>query len=74
MNIITVRLVIHVYLNLLDEIYLISVFPPLMILNHHRLFSNIYVTISENFLHREKPRDPSILLILLILMLRFGEK
>ena len=45
-----------------------------MILNHHRLFSNIYVTVSENFRHREKPRDPSILLILHMGVLRFGEK
>ena len=74
LNIIAVRLVIHVYLDLLDEVYLISVFPQLMILNHRRLFSNMYITVSENFRHREKPRDPSILLILPMWMLRFGEK
>ena len=74
MNTIAVRLVIQVCLNLLEEVYLVSVFPPLMVLYHHRLFSNIYVTTSENFRHREKPRDQSILLILQMWMLRFREK
>lgn len=73
-NTIVVRLIVQVCLNFLDKVYLVSVFPPLMVLDHHRLFSNIYVTTSENFRHREKPRDQFILLILQMWMLRFRGK